>query len=264
MNQIKKQGFQDMLLYNMEIVNSREIDTATYQRKLDMHKVDRIVASFNERIANEPKLSYRSGKYYVFDGQHTIAARKIMNQGQDIDIVCKVFYDLTQEEEAKLFAAQTGVSSKPTSGVTLKAKMIGNDDEALRFIEATEVAGIHPSFGDVRGNYRLRCINTAIKEFRQIGAKQYTEAMKIIATAWSGKPSSLIAEVVSAVCGFAHIYYGEYDRANLIRKLSYVDPYEIVRAVRNAEDDGGLKNGLKLILDIYNNGMTKKLLTVRF
>ena len=109
--------------------NSADIDTTTYQRKIQKKKVDRIVAEFNERIANEPKLSYRDGMYYVFDSQHTIAARKQLNNGKDLNIVCKVFYDLTEEEEALLFAAQTGVSSKPTPGVTLRAKKIGNDTE---------------------------------------------------------------------------------------------------------------------------------------
>ena len=47
------------LMYKMSRVNSADIDTATYQRKLDKNKVKRIAAEFDERIANEPKLSYR-------------------------------------------------------------------------------------------------------------------------------------------------------------------------------------------------------------
>ena len=54
------------LMYKMVRVNSADIDTATYQRKLDKNKVRRIAAEFDERIANEPKLSYRDGKYFVF------------------------------------------------------------------------------------------------------------------------------------------------------------------------------------------------------
>ena len=113
---INPKSYEEMTPYKMEVVNSADIDTTTYQRKIQKKKVDRIVAEFNERIANEPKLSYRDGIYYVFDGQHTIAARKQRNDGKDLDIVCKVFYDMTEEKEALLFAAQTGVSSKPTPG----------------------------------------------------------------------------------------------------------------------------------------------------
>ncbi len=52
-----------------------EIPRETYQRELSPDRVRRIVKAFDERIANEPKVSYRGGHYYVFDGQHTIAAR---------------------------------------------------------------------------------------------------------------------------------------------------------------------------------------------
>ena len=43
----------------------------------------------DERIANEPKVSYRGGRYYVFDGQHTIAARKLLNGGKDLPIAAR-------------------------------------------------------------------------------------------------------------------------------------------------------------------------------
>ena len=175
---INPKSYEEMTPYKMEVVNSADIDTTTYQRKIQKKKVDRIVAEFNERIANEPKLSYRDGIYYVFDGQHTIAARKQRNDGMDLDIVCKVFYDMTEEEEALLFAAQTGVSSKPTPGITLRAKKIGNDAETLAFIKVNEDLDIQPSYSDVHGKYRLRCINTARSEYSKIGEKQYREAMK--------------------------------------------------------------------------------------
>ena len=54
-----------------------EIPRETYQRELSPDRVRRIVKAFDERIANEPKVSYRGGHYYVFDGQHTIAARNL-------------------------------------------------------------------------------------------------------------------------------------------------------------------------------------------
>lgn len=51
-----------------------------YQRDYNDTRVKRIVKAFDKRIANKPKLSYRDKKYYVFDGQHTIAVRKLMNK----------------------------------------------------------------------------------------------------------------------------------------------------------------------------------------
>ena len=59
-----------MVLDTSQIIAPRE----HYQREIKNERVKRIVKDFDERIANEPKVSYRDGKYYVFDGQHTIGA----------------------------------------------------------------------------------------------------------------------------------------------------------------------------------------------
>lgn len=252
------------LPYKMVIVNSAEINTTTYQRKLDKNKVKRIAAEFDERVANEPKLSFRGGKYYVFDGQHTIAARKSMNHDLDVDIVCKVYFDMSEKDEALLFAQQTGVSSKPTSGITLRAKKIGNDTETLTFIRANEDLNIQPSFSDAGGKYRLRCINTARKEYEKVGEEQYREAMKIIVDAWKGRSASLVSDVVVTMCSFVNTYYGEYDRKKFAKKLSHTDPYEIVKAARTIGEDGGKKKALKLLLDVYNNENNCDPLGVKF
>ena len=81
----------------------------------------------DERIANEPKVSCRDGRYYVFDGQHTIAARKLLNGGRDLPIRCKVFYGLTESDEALLFAQQTGASASLTAGAKFRALVYGGD-----------------------------------------------------------------------------------------------------------------------------------------
>ena len=64
-----------------------EIPRNTYQRRLNPQRTKRIANAFDERIANEPKVSLRNGRYYVFDGQHTIAARVERNGGKPLPIL---------------------------------------------------------------------------------------------------------------------------------------------------------------------------------
>ena len=63
------------LVHHEMVINSKflEVPRSYYQRTLNANRVKRIAAEFDERIANAPKVSYRNGHYYVFDGQHTIA-----------------------------------------------------------------------------------------------------------------------------------------------------------------------------------------------
>jgi len=87
-------------LYKLMEVSSRDLEIPdAYQRKLNTERVAKIVAGFNERIANEPKVSFRDGHYYVFDGQHTIVARKHMNGNNDLPILCKVYYGMTEARQ---------------------------------------------------------------------------------------------------------------------------------------------------------------------
>ena len=76
-------------LYKLMEINSERlvIDRNVYQRKQHNDKITQIVASWDERIANEPKVSLRDGVYHVFDGQHTILAREAMNENNPVKIL---------------------------------------------------------------------------------------------------------------------------------------------------------------------------------
>lgn len=122
-------------IYKEILINSKNLEVPynSYQRPINFERVKKIAAQFDERIANEPKVSFRRCHYYVFDGQHTIAARKYLNNNQDLPILCKVYYGLSKNEEAMLFAKQTGVSAPLTSASRLKALICSNDASAIAF-----------------------------------------------------------------------------------------------------------------------------------
>ena len=66
-----------------QMVNSALlIPCIEYQRVLHVEKVAHIAENFSEYIANEPKVSYRDGRFYVFDGQNTVEARRTCNGGK--------------------------------------------------------------------------------------------------------------------------------------------------------------------------------------
>ncbi len=113
-------------MYEMVEINSRDIVIPdAYKRRLNTDRVAKIAAGFDECIANEPKASQRDGRYYVFDGQHTIAARKKLNRNADLPILCKVYRGITEHDESLLFAAQTGESAALTPSAKLRARLHG-------------------------------------------------------------------------------------------------------------------------------------------
>lgn len=96
--------YQLSVIHSSKLIYPREI----YQRGVERKRVELIARDFNEYIVNEPKVSFRNGRYYVMDGQHTIEGCILLNGGEDRPILCKVYTGLTMEQEALLFAEQNG------------------------------------------------------------------------------------------------------------------------------------------------------------
>lgn len=250
---LEKSRYKEMNINSAELLIPRDL----YQRGLNSRRVREIAAHFDECIANEPKVSARGGKYYVFDGQHTIEARKLLNGGRDLPILCKVYFDLSPEDEAILFAQQTGVSAKVYPGAKLRALVFAGDAKAIAFLDATEKAGLTLSFNQARGLKRIGCVATAYAEFLSAGAEIYTEALRVIVSAWGGHKDSLRAETIQGITEFVRLYREEYDPRRLISRCRRYDPMHIYRKTKAAGDS--LPAPQKYILEVWNiyNGTGK-------
>ena len=64
--------------YEIMLISSKDlIVPKAYQRRLRPSRVSRIVSEFDEHIANEPKVSFRNGCYYVASGATSMAPRSM-------------------------------------------------------------------------------------------------------------------------------------------------------------------------------------------
>lgn len=178
-----------------QMVNSALlIPCAEYQRVLHVEKVAHIAENFSEYVANEPKVSYRDGRFYVFDGQNTVEARRTCNGGKDVTIRCKVFYGLTKEDEATLFAIQTGNATCLTAGERLRANLVAENPDALYFVGITSNAGVEFAYDGIRAPWKIYCIETAYELYKQYGCERYVEMLHIINEAWKGNVDSYRTE----------------------------------------------------------------------
>lgn len=242
-----------------------EIPRNTYQRGLNPERVKRIAHNFDEHIANEPKVSKRNGHYYVFDGQHVIAARVDRNDGDALPVKCKVYDELTDKEEAALFANQAGSSVAPGIGMKLRALVYAGDPEACKFLDATEEVGLRIDFGQHKGKCRIACIAAALSEYCKLGAEKYQEALKLILEGWDGDADSLRAETLISVCRFVDLYAGEYNRKRLVKRFRTVDPLKIYRDGRALGNNmPGYKKYLYQVLLIYNGASKNTALPMKF
>lgn len=97
----KKETIQVMDLNTKDLISNQP-----YQRDIDQKRVSYIVSNYDPHKFGIIKVSFRDGKCYVYDGQHRIAAFKVLNGDQDGFVKCEVHYGLAYEDEAKYFAEQ--------------------------------------------------------------------------------------------------------------------------------------------------------------
>ena len=226
--------------WDNEVINKRQFED-----------VEKMSAEFTELIANPPKVSYRDGHYFVFDGQHTIVTRRAMNGGQDLPIICKVYEGLTEEDEAMLFSRQTGVSTPLTAGAELRAALVGKDPESLAFVKATESTGLQLGLDSYRAPWKIICIRTAFKEYKAYGADLYKEALTMLAKGWEGDPDSLRSGILRGMVRFVALYQGEYDPERLVKRLQTIHPMTLVRDEKSLSGTVSYKY-MMLILRTYN------------
>lgn len=72
------------------------------QRELNTARVDRIASNFDLEQIGTPTVNERDGAFYIIDGQHRIAALKLIGWG-DQQIQCWTYVGLSEADEAERF-----------------------------------------------------------------------------------------------------------------------------------------------------------------
>lgn len=248
--------------YEYKQVSSKSIiSDSSYQRTLDFARVKRIVSNFNPNLVNPIKVSFRDGKYYVFDGQHTLKALVLKNGSKDLLVNCKVFYGMTKEDEARLFAEQNGINRSVESRQKLLSLYVAGDVDVMDFKEAIESVNIRCDFEKIDSNrdWSVACYKSLFDIYMKYGKQHLIELLKIVTEIWSGESASMRKEILVGMNIFMVTYKGEYNRKTLVSKLSRISPLTIYRDGR-AIVTGGNKRFARIILQAYNrNSSTNRL-----
>lgn len=249
MSRIFKDGqMQEMMLNTKDlIVNGKA------QREIQPWKVKKIVKEFNPLLVNPIKVSFRSGKYYVFDGQHTVAALKEVNGG-DCTVRCVVYYGLTEADEAELFIQQTGVSTRVSAADKMRVRFNYGGEVERDMVRAAEMAGVRVDFTGGEAVNKCTAVKTLMECYKILDRRAFIDMLATIRATWDGVPGSFSKEVLKGMTKFFEVYYKEFKEKDLISSLARIRPVTIAREGRGAI---GAKNGTsyaRFILGVYNSG----------
>lgn len=225
------------------------------QRELKMKRVREIVKDFNPLLVNPIKVSFRNGRYYVIDGQHTLTALRVVNKG-DCTVRCKVFYGLTELDEAELFLQQNGHSAPVGANEKLRVLYLQGDREVLDFVKATELAGVRVDFTKGQSRNKIIAVSCAFGIYKKLPRETYIEMLIAIRDAWDGSPDSFAREILTGMSRVFSAYFGEFKTKELSKRLAKVAPAQIVREGKGFGSASAPVMYAKAILRIYNAGRT--------
>lgn len=225
------------------------------QRKLDPMRVAEIARNFDPRVANPVKVSFRDGEYNMFDGMHTRSALCSIHDTDNFPIFCRVYYGLTKEDEARLFAAQFGISEAVPAGYRLRALEVAKDQTVLGFLAATRESGFNISLGSHTGrNGQVAATCQAFKSYCELGTETYGKMMRILHRTWAGESWSISKYMLAGMTRFMKMY--EFKDFSFIKAFREVTQKEIVKESERfpgMSKDGAFASALATIFDRYSS-----------
>jgi hypothetical protein len=243
--------------YEYRLLTSTALETDTsYQRRIDDELVGKIVANFDPRVANTLKVSYRDGRFFVFDGAHTLLALKRVQGDAPFLVDCKVYFGLTYEDEAYLFALQTGVSKDVAFGVRLRAMLISKSAEAEDFRTHTANAGLSLVDGSSSASkHTIAALAKAYRLYKDRGAEEYERMLRLIVDAWDGAAWSLTSYILGGVGTFLKEYGEAVSRERFVKRLRGVG-YEELRdeARRQQRSSSDIAHALAIVKAYNRSG----------
>lgn len=221
-----------------------------YQRNLDLPRVNKIVKEFDGDLFNEPKVSYRDGTFWFFNGQHSIAAWRKLHDNKDEPLTCKVFKGMTWLEECEAFIKQNGISKDPTTNQKLKASYNAKNPDVVDMVEKAEFVGFTVDFVTSQTPTRILATSALFMCYQKLGAEAYLNMLTVLRDAWYGDQDAVSAQIIRAMTTFYKTYYGQFRSEDLVNALKKVAPSVIIR---NGKNFSNVKNSYALeIVKLYN------------
>ena len=229
-----------------------QLSVPPFQRELKESFIREKLENFDSRNVNEIKVSYRDGKYWVIDGNHT---REILRRhyGEHHEAICQVFYGYSYIEDALLFASQNEIKNKVNIIYQLNALKEGKDELISNFYEVTEKCGFKLDYA--LKNYHIKAIRKALNIYEQCGRSLYERMLTLLSKTWKGKQASLQQNMLGGLAIILSVYGDEISNNDFIKTFGIIDPIRIIRDAADYRKDSPISAPFafaKTIAILYN------------
>jgi hypothetical protein len=237
-----------------------------YQRSLNKDRAARIAREFNPRQFGYLKVSRRDGNYYVIDGQHRLAAAKILGY---TSLPCNVCDGLSRQTEADDFRAQQDNMTRIHTRDQFKAAVTANDEESVSIAKTVADYG-YALQGLGLGTKDADCI-CSIGTLQRIvrgsadGFKVLDLTLYLVRMTWDGQNKATHGFVLGGTAAFVKRFVGkDFNYENFVKQLSgelvaIIANYEAEKYDHHIQSENRLdKLFSNLLAKQYNKGLASR------
>lgn len=252
------------IIQMMDLNTKDLISSQAYQRNLDQKRISYIVSNFDPHKFGVIKVSFRDGKYYVYDGQHRIAALKVLHNNMDDVVKCEVHNGLTYEDEAKYFAEQYLGSKNISIVYRWRALYEAKEEPVYSIVDSVRALGIDVKFTKAKAENRIIAFKQLNDMWTKLGADKTLKILTLLKKAWGTDENAFDGNIILGMREFFNVYMNEINEETFVRQMKKVTPSQLV--VEGKKDNISKKglNFAKVIWIKYNNGLRTRRLDYKF
>lgn len=190
-----------------------------YQRPIDEGFVAEKVSCFDMNLVEPICVSFRDGRYYVVDGQHTIA---ILKNKEFNKAYCEVRSGLMVEDENAWFYSKETKHRKQSTNRLLNARYFSGIDSKLNsLVQYLGVVGYKLKTVDVKNSEGVINASETIESiFNTMENIDFLKYITLHQSTWNGEKKSLQATFLRGLSVFYTTYYSEIDEKRFIKVFS--------------------------------------------
>lgn len=187
------------------------------QQKFTQSHAEALATNFDIEALGYPVVSQRDGHFYVVDGQHRVAALKLIGYG-DQQIQCECYDGLSEEGEAELFL-QRNKRREPPAFEKFRIAVFSGREMQSDIDRVVRTNGGVISQDRVPG--ALRCVTTLERIYRRGGPAVLGRSLRLAIGSFGD--AGLEAGVLDGLALLAQRYNGSLDDEVAVKKLGNVN-----------------------------------------
>lgn len=243
--------------WTTRVINSSQLKSKQdYQRRIDMKFVRDCIANFNPDKVEPIHVSYRDGKYYVMDGQHTILILEGVNGNKPVDVNCIVHKGMNYSAESDWTVDQYEKKHHHTyAEIAVASYEAGRRLPCEIAAKIRNVGGKLPYDKSTKTGMKINAVKK-LTSFYQKDADNTVLAIQCLIEAYKGRETSLSADMIAGTMEFLHLYQEKILVSRLVEALSKYTPQLITNTAKNLKMTYPI-NWTETLRDKYN-GISKR------